>query len=101
MDGVLQFSLFATRDISIGETLWEVMGIMAIDSNGGHTQLSEMIPSPKAYQWMSKNLAKKGKKSSISPRVLCGPIRFANHKCGGSNVEVRSHINDCVTNANN
>lgn len=71
MDGRLQFAVTARRSIAKGEKLWELLGIMPIDSNGLHSQLSEMAP-------------RVGEK----PRALIGPIRFLNHRCRTFNCEV-------------
>lgn len=70
MDGHLQFAVVAQRDIDPLEELWDLMGIMPIDSNGQHTKVSEMAPE------------------GGGARPLIGPIRFANHQCRSFNCEV-------------
>ncbi|KII82902.1 hypothetical protein PLICRDRAFT_527696 [Plicaturopsis crispa FD-325 SS-3] len=69
MDGHLQFAVVAQRDIDPLEELWDLMGIMPIDSNGQHTKVSEMAPE------------------GGGARPLIGPIRFANHQCRSFNCE--------------
>lgn len=73
LDGNLQFAMFANRNIRSGEFLWELMGMMPIDSNGGHSKVSEMSPF------------------KADARVLIGPIRFVNHQCRTFNCEVSIH----------
>jgi hypothetical protein len=75
IDGGLGFGVVAGMDIPEGVYIYELMGMMAADTEAPHSRLSEITPYP--------SQRKKGKK----PRVLLGPARFINHDCC-PNVEV-------------
>jgi len=76
IDGKLGFSVEARKDIPGGVYIYEMMGMMAADTEATHSKLSEITPYPSQRK-------KKGKE----PRVLFGPARFINHDCC-PNVEV-------------
>lgn len=71
-----EFNVVAKTDISKGEVLVELSGVMASDFDEEHSHLSEVTAHDK----------QRGPKGV--GRLLVGPIRFVNHDCKLNNVEV-------------
>jgi hypothetical protein len=70
-----QFGVEACRKFCTGEYIYELVGLVPIDGKAKHTELS--VTTPHIDQG-----------EALEPRVLFGPIRFINHHCKDSNVEV-------------
>ncbi|KAF8803048.1 SET domain-containing protein, partial [Phlegmacium glaucopus] len=68
------FGVVARNVLHKGIYLYELLGMMAADSEAMHSRLSEIFPHPT-------------QKKGTDPRILFGPARFINHDCKLSNVE--------------
>ena len=73
--GKTDFGVSAKRDFEPGEYIYELMGIMPIDSIALHSELSVITPHPV-----------QGQKSER--RVMTGPLRLLNHRCQLFNAQV-------------
>lgn len=73
--GDRQLTVVAKRPLRKGEFLYDLIGLIPMDSATRHTHLSEIFPHP-------------CQPAIREARILDGPIRFLNHSCQGHNVEV-------------
>lgn len=71
----LEFAIHARKDLSPGLYMYELMGVMAADTDAEHSRLSEIHPHP-------------SHKKGTAPRIWFGPCRFVNHDCKTWNAEV-------------
>jgi hypothetical protein len=78
-EGGKGFGIQASRNIGKGELIYELIGLMAIDSVTSNSGLSEIHPHKTQVG---------RKRDRANPRVLVGPLRYVNHVCKGSNVSV-------------
>lgn len=83
----LMFGIFTTEKIPAGTYIYELIGLMAQTQYENHSNLSEIYAHP-------------DQNKGQGPRVLFGPIRFLNHECKLSNVEVRNVLDSCVRSFN-
>ncbi|KII86353.1 hypothetical protein PLICRDRAFT_43942 [Plicaturopsis crispa FD-325 SS-3] len=70
-----QFAVVASAPIPGGVTVYEMLGLMAINDDCPHTNLSVMLPDPMQT-------------GHQGPRIMIGPLRFVNHICEGANAEI-------------
>lgn len=75
LGGNRQLTVVAKRLLLKGEFIYDLIGLIPMDSVTQHSRLSEIFPHP-------------CQPAIREERVLDGPIRFLNHSCHGYNVEV-------------
>jgi hypothetical protein len=70
-----EFGVRACRDFLAGEYVYELAGLVPTDSSADHAGLSAIMTHVDQGE-------------TLESRVLFGPIRFVNHHCTASNVQV-------------